>query len=300
MKSVVLSCILVFISLAAVAQDTWGGKIGLSLQFGTHYRKLGAMYQIYYYNNFAQFNYGGYVHYAFRNLGPKGGGVEFVNFLDAQAQWGNSGIEKYTFTEFSNLSPHKYSAGYCLYLFISGKQTSQTTGAIHFTSDALQIAILNDALGLNQVDDKFRTGGFYVGYQVDSALYSVQNTLWTGKSSDAPTIQIKDYPSRDGCKDPSKAVHGGYSQGILALRADYCAGYKQTVRAELGVDADQIRHVVQNKFMHDGVLPLVVKSDNPHYPMLQQDGSAYYFLEGQKVRKPRPYIQLSANQLSLY
>ena len=87
---------------------------------------------------------------------------------------------------------------------------------------------------------------------------------------------------------------------MLALRADYYAGYKQIVRAELGIDAEQIRHAVQNKFMHDGVLPLTVKSNNPHYPMLQQDGSPYYFLEGQKVRKPKPYIQLSTNQIALY
>jgi hypothetical protein len=300
MRSALIAFLLLIVSLGVEAQENWGGKLGLSLQIGTHYRKLGGMFQVYYFNNFMQVNYGGYVHYFFRNLGPRGGGLEVVNFIDLQGHWGNSGIDKFTFNEFSNLAPHQNSAGYCFYLFISGNQTSQTTGAIHFTADALQIAIHNDALGLNQVDDKFRTGGFCIGYQVDSAIYSVQNTLWTGKSSDAPKIQGNDYPSKYGCKQPESALHGKNSHGILAVRADYYAGYKQSARAELGLDAEHIRHVIQNKFMHDGLLPLVVKSDNPHYPMLQEDGSGYYFQEGQKVKKPRLYFQLSSNQMSLY
>ena len=283
-----------------MAQIQSGGKLGLSLNLGSHYRKAGIMVSFYAFNNAAEVNSALYINLVGKNIGPRGKMLELVGLIGIQGHWGEARRKKFFFDEYCNMSPHAYSIGYTFYQFISGQGTSQSTGSIHVNIDAFQFALANDALGTNQVDDKFRTGGFSFSYQVDSVRYGIQNTLWTGKSSDAPQVSDPNYPSRDGYRDISKAMHGGLSHGILALRSDVILPYEQVGRLELGLDDERIRHLVQNEIMHDGFLPLFVRSENPHYPMLQNDGSSYTFGQGQKIRNTKPFLQVSANQPGFY
>ncbi|MEQ9064766.1 MAG: polymorphic toxin type 23 domain-containing protein [Vicingaceae bacterium] len=293
---ILASCYFFFVH----AQFDNGGKIGIDISLGTHIQRIGLMIGLYGYNNFMEVNSALHVHYNFRNLGPRGQHMEAIGILGIQGHWGRARRKKFFFNEYSNMSPFLNSSGYTFYLFLSGNKTSQTAGAIHVNIDAFQFSLFNDALGLNQIDDKYRTGGFSFSYQVDSMLLGLNNTLWTGKSVDAPKVKDPDYPSRDGYRDPIEATYGHYSHGILSLRLDALGSYQQVVRAGAGVDHERIRHLLQNKLMHDGLLPLIVTSENPHYPMIQNDETPYLFKEGQSIKKVKPYLQLSANQPAYY
>ena len=104
-----------------------------------------------------------------------------------------------------------------------------------------------------------------------------------------------------GYKDLTHAKYGKLSHGILAARADYYWKHGQVVRMESGVDAEQIRHLFQNKLVHDFLVPAkLVKHKNPHYPMLQSDGSPYLFKKGQHVRPAKFYFQAGLNQMMFY
>lgn len=282
------------------AQSGFGGKLGLNIQFGTHIQRFGFMYQIYYYEELLQFSNGAYFHFNKKNLGPDEPYVEIQNQFGLQVHWLEGDQPKYYYNELANLSPYRNSLGYSFTLYWSGNSLSQSAGIIHVALDDFQAAIGNDAFGLNQVEDKFRTGGIYLGYQVDSALYGFQSTLWTGRSSDGNRVEDPSYPSRFGYRDIEKALYGRFSHGLLSLRADFMLNYDQTVRAEAGIDAEQIRHFIQNKIIHDGISGRLVKSQSPHYPMLQKDGTMYLYKENQKIRPVKPYLQLSANQPVFY
>jgi len=292
--------LLFIFSSALNAQENWGGKIGINFQFGTHIQRLGLMYQVYYYNNTGQVSQGIYVHYNFKNLGPKGGYAEAKFHLGAHVHWGKSTYKKYQFNELSNLSPHDYKAGYSFYVYLDGKELSQTTGNLQLGLKEFEIAVDNDAFGTNPYADKFRTGAFYISYQVDSLLLSIQSTLWTGLSFDAPKFKDKSYPAKKGYRDPSNVKYGEYSHGIFAIRADYYYIYAQTVRAEVGVDAERVRNFFQNKVIHNALPDRWVGYENPHYPMLQENGKPFLFKEGEKIKRTRAYLQLGNNQTAFY
>ena len=89
-------------SMSLKAQENYGGKVGLNFQFGSHIQRLGLMYQLYYFNNMGQVSQGVYLHYNFRNFGPRGGYLEAKFHIGVQGHWGKSSYKKYQFNELSN------------------------------------------------------------------------------------------------------------------------------------------------------------------------------------------------------
>ena len=167
--SLLIVCVLSTVILHAQTEE-WGGKLGLSIQLGTHIDRIGVMYQLYYFKNHVQISQGADLRFNVKNLGPKGAYPEFKIQLGFQGHWLNGTEKKYLINEFSNLSSFRNSLGYSFYVYLDTKGMSQTAGAIHGQFDDFVFALDNDALGLNQIDDKYRTGGFYLGYQLDSSL----------------------------------------------------------------------------------------------------------------------------------
>lgn len=282
------------------AEEDFGLNFGVNIQFGTHVNRLGLMYQVYYFNEHVSLSQGSYIHWNLKSLGPKGSHPEAKFQFGIQGQWIENDLPKYLLNEFSNMSPYLNSMGYSFYIYLDKKKMSQTTGAIHGTFSNIVFALDNDALGLNQIDDKYRTGGFFVGLLMDSLQLGLQSTLWTGKSSSGVKVDDDTYPSRFGYQDVTKAEYGLLSHGVLAFRGTYKGPYNQIARAEAGIDAEEVRHFLQNKIIHDGFSKRIVKSESPHYPMLQPDGSLFLFNPGQKKRSPKPYFQLGLNQSAFY
>lgn len=283
--------------------DNFGGKIGLSFQFGTHIQRIGLMYQIYYFNNISQIGHGTSLHFNRKALGAKGAGLELQSQASIQLFWGESAeYKKHLLNEFSLLAEEQYAAGLLYKFYYDKVESSQATGSIFCQINRVGFVMENDFLSFtNGHEDKFRTGSIAFSYTHDSLLFAIQSTLWTGKGLDGQHINNSEYPSKYGYKDLSKAKHGKLSHGILAFRMDYLYKYNQALRFESGIDAEQIRHALQNKLMHDFLIPSNKNMNgNPHYPMLQENGSPYLFENNQKIREPRLYLQIGTNPFMFY
>ena len=78
--------------------------------------------------------------------------------------------------------------------------------------------------------------------------------------------------------------------------------YQQVAQANFGVDDEHIRNVIQNKLMHD--LPFLpqkwMQTEQPHIPMLAEDGKQYLFKENQKVKPTELYFNVAMNSSLFY
>jgi len=112
------------------------------------------------------------------------------------------------------------------------------------------------------------------------------------------------YHSRFGYKDLSKAAWGKNSVGILCFQAEraYSVVSPQMAKVMVGIDAEQVRQILQNKIVHDMyfVPERWVGYKNVHYPMLQKDGTPCLSRPGQKVRSPKPFFNVALNDNLFY
>lgn len=95
--------------------------------------------------------------------------------------------------------------------------------------------------------------------------------------------------------DTVPGVYPNSSHGLLSLQVNYHAGYSQNLQANAGVDAEQVRNVVQNKIIHD--LPFLPKrwNKNCHIPMIDSEGKQYLYQENQKIRRPKVLLNVFGN-----
>jgi hypothetical protein len=136
--------------------------------------------------------------------------------------------------------------------------------------------------------------------------FGINNLLWTG--ANGKRINDANYPSRFGYMDLTNAQYGNLSHGILGFQfqylstKNYYAYGNQTIQFNAGLDAEQIRNVIQNKIIHDMYfLPKAwQKTKNAHIPMISEDGNPYLFKENQKIKKPSLYLNGALNPSLFY
>lgn len=200
------------------------------------------------------------------------------------------------FTSFSN------SIGYVYHVYLDKIKTSQHSGSIVLQTHQLAFIFENDVLaGLGK--DEFRTGGFKITYQMDPYhSIGLSTILWTGQTTNAIRIDSSHYLSKYGYKDLSQTLYGNHSVGIIGI--DYSTYHASlgVIQTKIGVDAEPIRHIFQNKLIHD--MPFIPqkwnKVRNPHYPMLDIEGKPYINPENQKIRKAEPFFQIGVNPSCFY
>jgi hypothetical protein len=126
------------------------------------------------------------------------------------------------------------------------------------------------------------------------------NVLWTGEG--AQKIDDLHYPSRHGYRKMKPTAIGNFSHGILQISFERPIKHNQTGQVKIGIDAEQLRHFVQNKLMHDMiVLPKKWSNkNNAHLPMIDLLGNEYLFLQGQKIKKAKALFQMENNGLLFY
>ena len=100
-------------------------------------------------------------------------------------------------------------------------------------------------------------------------------------------------------------VDGNYTQnshGLLSLQVQYVTDYFQQLQGNIGMDAERVRHVVQNRLIHDMIfLPKNWrKKTNAHIPMLDDEGNQYLFKENQNTKKPTLYFNAFSNSGLFY
>lgn len=274
---------------------------GLAFELGIPVRKMGVHLQAYYGQDFIQVNGRLACYYVWHDLGPRPfpRGWEGQASIGALLGWGRrEQQDSPLLSPVSNQLERPYAVSYAYNWYRDQRKTSQTTATIGVHIGRWQVISENDAF-TGQVQDRFRTGTFSVRYVDSLTAFGLSLLMWTGDSRSAGTQRITDsaYPARFGYKDLSESTYGRFSHGVLAATVTRSLGYGQVGQLALGVDAEQVRHLLQNRLIHDMYwLPANwIKSRNVHYPMLMEDGRPYLYQAGQHIRPIRPYMGLSLN-----
>lgn len=138
-------------------------------------------------------------------------------------------------------------------------------------------------------------------YRNKNISIGINNLLWTG--ANGKRVNDENYPSRFGYMDLTNSQYGNLSHGLLGLQfqfvpiKNYYPYGKQTLQFNAGVDAEQIRNVIQNKLIHDMYfIPKAwQKTKNAHIPMISNNGEPFLYKENQKIKKPSLYLNGALN-----
>jgi len=282
-------------------EKNFGGNIGLNLAFGTHFQRLGVNLNFFYINDFFQANSEVRVYMNFKNLGPKAVYPELV--LSQGLVFGYGKAQKFYnpfISSISNQTRYASSFAYSYNAWFNKIKTTQQTGIMSLQFDRVSVIAENDILARGYYD-RFRTGGFLIQYQYEDKVQAAVNcALWTGKMG----RQVHDDKDFNAVcyMDTTGGIYTRYSHGLLSAQIKYNAGYSQSVQANIGVDGEQVRNAVQNKLIHDMVfIPRKwITLKNCHIPMLDDNGNQYLYKKDQKIRKPKPYLNLFSNANLFY
>ncbi|MEL6589158.1 MAG: polymorphic toxin type 23 domain-containing protein [Bacteroidota bacterium] len=279
-------------------------QIGLVASMGTHEQKLGV--QIHYQQLWGQFQaeIRSQLCYQIRHLGSQGHGWEWQNALGLSFVWGESEqeISPYQFL-LSNRSGRKWSIGYAYLHYWDQVATSQFSGMLGIGVSSWHLRMENDFLAW-QSFDRYRSGAMSLEYWRGESLMSLRSLIWTGDPYDKnnPIIRDPNFPARAGYLDLFGVPYGNCSVGTMSLRILRTLPLGQTSFIDLGIDAEQIRNLLQNRLVHDNPLLPINWGDfkNPHVPMLDENHESYLYREGQSIRRARLFFQAGLNQAALY
>lgn len=309
-RNILLRCFLVLALFPSRfrAQDllastsNFGFNIGLNLAFGTHFQRLGFNLNFFYFNNFFQANSEVRAYFNFRSLGPRLHYPELV--LSEGLVFGYGGTKTWNnpfLSSVSNQTAYENSVAYSYNAWFNRRKTTQQTGIIALQFGAVSLITENDILA-RQTLDRFRTAACLLQYQEKDKFQAAFNcTMWTGSMGRRHEIAKPEF--MQGCyMDTVGGVYANTSHGLLSAQIKYNVGNSQNLQLNAGADAEQIRNAVQNKFIHDlGFIPKKwTKTRNCHIPMLDQNGNAYLYEEGQKIRKPRLFLNVFSNANVFY
>jgi hypothetical protein len=273
-----------------------GLSVGAHFALGSHFQRLGLSINAFYIKNHFQLNTETRVYFSAKNLGPKGFYTEALTAVGVLGAFGKrQTIYNPFLSSVSNQTGYIYGLAYSFNAYWNRIKTTQQTGTIAFHFDKVELITENDLLARPALD-RFRTGALLLQYRHENILQVGLNcTMWTGKMGFA-NRNDKTYPA-PGYMDTTGSVHPRYSHGLLSAQAKFNIGYGQNVQANIGVDAEQVRHVFQNKIIHDVCwLPKKwFERKNCHIPMLDVKGNQYLFKEGQKIKPEKFYWNIFSN-----
>lgn len=277
-----------------------GAEVGVSCALGTHQNRIGLLARWYWHWDNIQLNVHLASFYHACALGNEARGWEGQLRVGIVGAFGRPQAEYQSqfLSEVGHQTGRPFSLGYSFNVYWDNVHTSQLTGSIGATGGNVGFVCENDFLTfLSQ--DRFRTGAISVFYQRDDFRFALQHIAWTADPYGEGTDTDTEHPTynrrraRHGYRRLGNQRYHQCSAGILAVRALYHGPFNQTLGAGLGVDAEQIRHAIQNQFIHNII-------NNPHIPMIDANGMPYLFGEDQKVRPVRGYGQLLLNPTGLY
>ena len=279
----------------------WGVRAGLACDLGQPVNRLGLDLRAYWVQGVVQGNVQLRIFYSLTDLGPRppqpgwetqlGGGlaVGFGPPRPGPGPWVGLGDHQ---------TGRTYALAYGYTRYWDPRGTSQATGLLALHLGAWRLTSENDALA-GGLDDRFRTGSFAISRRDSLWEWGTQVLLWTGDTRSPGVRKVRDspYPGRYGYRDMAEAQYGAFSHGIWTMQAARALPYGQVAALRLGIDAEPVRHVLQNRLLHD--MPLLPArwngARNPHVPMVAADGQPYLFQPGQRMRPLRPYWALSWN-----
>ena len=274
-----------------------GFNVGANFAFGTHFQRLGINLNFFYINKFFQANTEVRGYFSLKNLGPQKVYPEFVLSQGLVFSYGKTvGYFNPFLSSVSNQTKRNNSVSYSYNAYFNKIKTTQQTGIIALQFGAATLIIENDIFA-KPILDRFRTGAFLLQYQhLDQFQASVNCTMWTGAMG--KSVHNEHHNFIGNCYiDTTGSTYGNLSHGLLSAQFKYNIGLSQTVQANVGVDAEQVRNVMQNRLIHDvGFIPRNwFTRYNCHIPMIDDKGEQYIYKAGQKIRKPKLYWNVFSN-----
>ncbi len=293
-----------FWSLSMFGQIHWGnsfgGRVGAAIQLGQPVNRVGLVANVFYGFDYGQVNLEWRGHYNFSSFGPpkKGWEQQLITGLTLAA--GEKNDDEVPFVmPFLQQTGRKYAISYAVHFYRDQIGTSQRSGTIALQFNHVNIIVENDAFGSYQGGDEFRTGAFSILYHNQNWLYELKTVLWTGftKGEGTTTHKDSDYPCRFGYRDICGAKYGRFSHGILGGQVHRILDYGQVVQLGVGIDSERVRNFIQNKLIHDMYFfpKEWTKVRNLHIPMLDNEGNAYTFQEGQQLKPALWYLNFAIN-----
>jgi hypothetical protein len=291
-----------FAQESVAPQSNYGFRVGLVIAYGTHFQRLGLNFNFYASYRSFQATTELRLYRNFRNLGPGGAYQELVISQAIVYGYGkNVSILNPFVTTVSNQTQLDHSIAYSFNAYFNRIGTKQQTGSLALQFNSFTFICENDILARPQLD-RFRTGAFLFMYQYkDLHQFALNCSMWTGQMG--KRVEPNSGESVSHCyMDSTGGKFTNCSHGLLSLQFKTMLPYQQSVQANAGIDAEQVRNVVQNKLIHDMVL-LPEKwrpHNNCHIPMLDKNGTAFLNKENQTIRPAKVYINAFSNAAIFY
>lgn len=278
-------------------KQEYGANIGVIVAFGTHFNRFGVVINSYYQNNHIQINPEIKFYFNLKNLGPKSQYFETVTSLGIVYGYGTKQLTDTTpfFSTISNQTLYKNSIGYSFNAYFNSIGTKQQTGIISFQFDHFNLITENDLLAKPKFD-RYRTGAILLQYQKNEYQLGINTTLFTGQMG--KKIKDQNYPYSHLYKKPKEGKSSNFSHGLLSAQIKYAGEYYQTYQTSIGIDNEKVRHIVQNRLIHDVFNSK--KHKHAHIPMLDINGDQYLFKENQKIKPAKLYINGFINPSLFY
>ncbi len=298
------------VSQFSIKQNT-AFNFSFSYSLGTHFQRFGLACNFFIFYKNIQFSNRIDYHYNFKNLGPNINGHELqlnLALLLAYAKSDTSFLlnNKELFPVYlKNLTHKKNSFAYSYNIYLDQIGTSQQSGTIYLQFNRFELISENDMLG-QAAADKYRTGAIKAVYMFDSLKIAINSIMWTANPKNQKQIKNSNYNSRWGYKDLSDAKYGKFSAGIFSVSLKSFKNFNNNLFKEknihIGFDSEYIRHFWQNILIHDlyFIPKKWNKAQNPHYPMLMENGEPYLFEQGQKVKKINFFYNINFNSPVFY
>jgi len=280
-----------------------GGQAGVSFTFGTHQNRLGIILKGFVGYDFAQLNPQVAIYKNFYSIGANQSAWEMQTRIGAVVSWGVRDTARQIFVnEMSNQTTKRYSAGYGYIWYWDNQGTKQRAGSLSFQANKFQFMMENDFLCFI-AQDRYRTGAVALSYYLTpQTRILLKHVSYTGNPYGEGTNWVRntDFPARFGYMDMNNVHFGDKSIGSITLGVEQALPYFQQANFDIGIDAEQVRNAMQNKFIHDNkLIPANWGDDpegkNPHIPMLDRDNKSYLYDKNQKIRRPKFFSLLSLN-----
>lgn len=272
-------------------KDHFGASAGVVANFGTHNNSIGLTINGYYTDNFCQFNLGSSFLLFENGLGNRKRFIQNRSTIGLVLLAGKD--ERTLDFEYNGLNHQttkNLGLGYNYIFYFDTKGTSQTSGGFGFHIKEFALYHENDLFGGNG-KDRFRTGVFHASYQYGQIKFNGGIQLWTGESKTAPLYQDSCRKCPSGYRDLRNSAYGRTSHGNAYVGFTMTPGFKQNASFRIGIDSEEIRHTIQNLFIHN--LGNVINRPTPHYPKLNNEGLPAF--NKSEARPSLLYLQFSSN-----
>lgn len=252
-----------------------------------------------------QLNVENRAYYCFNSFGPPKKRWEWQPAAGMVVCWGkkDSTLNDWFYGVAQNRTYRPFAIGYAYRIYADNINMGQYSGALSFQYKYWRLMVENDILA-GKGSDKFRTGALRLTFQRQKWSFGLVNILWTCDHKGAKRVRDNsNYPARYGYYDMSQNPWRAFSMGVLAFQVRYALPtYRQWLTANIGVDDERVRHIVQNKLIHD--MPFVPnkwnKSRNPHVPMIAADSTLYLYKPDQRLRPTRLWLQSGIDSGDFY